>query len=99
MAGSKVYFVFRICRCDSKNMITNEKHPAVRPVWSYRRVAVYGSSIHFFAYLSADFLYAILRQFYAIFPWKGIELHGLMCFRNIEKTSVYQALSAFVEIH
>ena len=37
--------------------------------------------------------------FYAIFPWEGIALHGLMCFRNIVKTIVYQALSAFVEIH
>lgn len=81
-------------------MITdNKKHPAVRPILSYRRVAVCGSSIHFFAYLSADFLYAILRQFYAIFALEGIELRGLMCFKDVEKPSVYQAISAFVEIH
>ena len=71
----------------------------MRPVWSYRRIAVFGSSIHFFAYLFADFLYAILRQFYAIFALEGIEMHGLMCFKDIEKHSVYQAISAFVEIH
>ena len=81
-------------------MITdNKKHPAVRPVWSYRRVAIYGSSIHFFAGCPLIFLYTILRQFYAIFPWKGIELRGLMCFKDIEKPSAYQAISAFVEIH
>lgn len=28
---------------------TKYKHPAVRLSWSYRRVAVYGSSIYFFA--------------------------------------------------
>lgn len=77
----------------------NDKHPAVRPFWSYRRVAVYGSSMHLIAGCPMIFLYAILRQFYAIFPWEGIELHGLMCFSNIEKSSVYQAISAFVEIH
>ena len=71
----------------------------MRPVWSYRRVAVYGSSIYFFASLSADFPYAILRQFYAIFALEGIEVRGLMCFKDIEKPSVYQAVSAFVEIH
>ena len=79
--------------CESTN------HPVVRPVWSYRRVAVFGSSMHFFRGLSTDFLYAILRQFYAIFPWKGIEMHGFMCFKNIGKPSVYQAISAFREIH
>ena len=45
------------------------------------------------------FLYAILRQFYAIFPWEGIEMHGLMCFGNVGKPNDYQAMSAFVEIH
>ena len=52
-----------------------------------------------FPRLSADFLYAILRQFYAIFALEGIELHGLMYFRNVEKPSVYQAISAFAEMH
>lgn len=52
-----------------------------------------------FRRLSADFLYAILRQFYAIFALEGIELRGLMCFKDVEKPSVYQAVSAFVEIH
>ena len=75
------------------------KHPAVRPIWSYRRVAVYGSSMHLIAGCPMIFLYAILRQFYAIFALKGIELRGLMCFRNVEKTSVYQAVSVFREIH
>ena len=52
-----------------------------------------------FRRLSTDFLYAILRQFYAIFTLKGIEMHGLMCFRNIGKPNDYQAISAFREIH
>lgn len=56
-------------------------------------------AVYTFRRLSADFLYAILRQFYAIFVWKGIEMHGLMCFKDVEKPSVYQAISAFVEIH
>lgn len=68
----------------------NEKHPAVRPIWSYRRVAVYGSSMHFIAGYPLTFLYAI-------FAWRGIELRGLMCLRNVGKPSVYQALSAFME--
>ena len=69
------------------------------PFWTYRRVAVCGSGIHFFAGCPLIFLYAILRQFYAIFALKGIEMHGLMCFKDIEKPSVYQAISAFREIH
>ena len=65
----------------------------------HHRSFVSCSSIHFFAGCPLVFLYAILRQFYAIFVWKGIESHGLMCSKDIEKSSVYQAVSAFVEIY
>ena len=75
------------------------ERPGGETIWSYRRVAVYGSSMHFIAGCPMTFLYAILRQFYAIFALEGIELHGLMCFKNIGKPSVYQAVSAFREIH
>jgi len=42
----------------------NNSHPAVRLIWSYRRVAVYGSGMCFFG-LPTDFLTVALRQFYA----------------------------------
>ena len=75
------------------------ERPGGETIWSYRRVVVYGSSIHFFAGCPLIFLYAILRQFYAIFALEGIDIRGLMYFRNVEKPSDYQAISAFREIH
>lgn len=72
-----------------------KKHPAVRTTWSHRRVAVSCSIVRFVA----GYPLILLRHFYAIFAWKDIEIRGLMCFRIIEKYSVYQALSAFMEKH
>ena len=50
-------------------------------------------------HFAAGYPLILLRHFYAIFVWEDIEIRGLMCFRIIEKYSVYQALSAFMEKH
>jgi len=64
-------------------------------ILEFEILTIYGSSMHLIAGCPLIFS----TPFYAIFPWEGKELHGLMCSKDIEKPSVYQAVSAFVEIH